>query len=115
MGMDVYGMRPNSETGEYFRRNISGWPPLATLCEMAAPDVCKYCECWYSNDGDGLNERHATDLACILEKAINDGSITPLAINVVSEYPDRYTPTELIETAREFIAFLKDCGGFEIC
>ena len=29
MGMDVYGRRPKSERGEYFRNNIWWWHPLA--------------------------------------------------------------------------------------
>ncbi|QOR55575.1 MAG: hypothetical protein UMS36scaffold28_65 [Phage 59_13] len=28
MGMDVYGVKPKSKQGEYFRNNVWSWRPL---------------------------------------------------------------------------------------
>jgi hypothetical protein len=75
MGMDVFGKNPKNKTGEYFRRNVWGWRPLATLCVDLAPDTCAACEHWQSNDGDGLEEDGAAELAGVLQKALKSGKV----------------------------------------
>lgn len=98
MGMDVHGIAPKSEAGKYFRRNIWGWPPLADLCIETAPDVCANCEFWHSNDGDGLDAFQSAELAMALQARLNANRIDP----------------GMSETVTEFIAFLRDSGGFTI-
>ena len=73
MGMDVYGNNPTSETGRYFRNNVWFWRPLAMYCQHVAEDVCKACESWHSNDGDGLDAKGALALAEALELEISTG------------------------------------------
>ncbi len=75
MGMDVYGRKPTAEVGKYFRNNVWWWRPLAELCQEMAPDVCKACTHWQSNDGDGLDAVGAVALAEVLERRIADGTI----------------------------------------
>ena len=75
MGMDVFGRKPTSPEGEYFRRNVWGWHPLAQLCERAAPYITADCEHWHSNDGDGLDASGAAKLAERLQLLIADGSV----------------------------------------
>jgi hypothetical protein len=75
MGMDVYGKNPIALAGEYFRRNVWGWRPLADLCLDLAPEECAACTYWQSNDGDGLGADGARALAAKLEACLANGSI----------------------------------------
>ena len=75
MGMDVFGRKATSADGEYFRRNVWGWHPLATLCEDLAPEITSACQHWHSNDGDGLDAVKATELADRLEELVANGAI----------------------------------------
>ncbi len=74
MGMDVYGKNPRSATGEYFRRNVWGWRPLAEFIRANAPDEAAGCKYWHSNDGDGLDDLGATALALKLYRLFEDGA-----------------------------------------
>ena len=73
MGMDVYGRSPASPVGEYFRRNVWGWRPLATFCTECFPDETAACTYWHSNDGDGLDRDGAIRLAECIEQAVDSG------------------------------------------
>lgn len=75
MGMDVYGVKPKSETGEYFRNNVWWWRPLADYCLAHHDDIAEKCEYWHSNDGDGLNEDDSVELANRLMKDLADGKV----------------------------------------
>jgi hypothetical protein len=78
MGMDVYGNKPTSEVGEYFRRSVWGWHPLAevseAICQHASRmDLFNQCSYWHSNDGDGLDADGAAALAALIRAAIESG------------------------------------------
>lgn len=73
MGMDVDGLNPKNETGEYFRNNVWWWRPLADYCCEIAPEVCSHCINWQSNDGDGLDEFFSLELAKRLKEEISSG------------------------------------------
>jgi hypothetical protein len=73
MGMDVYGLGPKNETGEYFRNNVWWWKPLADYCLNEHGDIADGCEHWHSNDGDGLDEDGAMALAERLRSDIESG------------------------------------------
>jgi len=75
MGMDVKGLAPKNETGEYFRRSVWGWRPLAIICTELCPDLTAPCEHWYSNDADGLDATQSLALAVRLTELIEDGTI----------------------------------------
>lgn len=157
MGMDVYGKAPTAEAGKYFRNNVWWWRPLADLCQALAPQICRACEHWHSNDGDGLDADGAVALAAVLDARLTDGTVARLLAErdkMIAEMPDvrcdfclgkgvrthalaiehgrdkepcnacdgkgtvrpwetHYPQDE--DNVREFAAFLKDCGGFEIC
>lgn len=171
MGMDVYGVSPTSTTGEYFRRSIWGWHPLASLIETLAPSIARPCEHWHSNDGDGLDAEHAGQLAAALTSLVEDGSVAAYIAQRDAELAqlpnescsicdgtgirtddvgvaDAMSSRKIADVAHprcgetgwcngcdgrgwnrawathyrldqqdviEFIAFLKGCGGFEIC
>lgn len=68
MGMDVYG-----NSGNYFRRSVWGWHPLAEFCRWLAPEITAPCRYWHSNDGDGLDAAHAKQLSDAIVDAVADG------------------------------------------
>jgi len=74
MGMDVYGKSPRSEVGEYFRRAVWGWHPLAEFCQQF--EISNGCNYWHSNDGDGLDDEDASRLAADIRQAIANGEAT---------------------------------------
>lgn len=73
MGMDVFGRKPVSERGEYFRNNVWWWRPLWSYCCDVAPELCDTVSGHY-NDGDGLDENGAKALSEILFREINNGN-----------------------------------------
>ena len=78
MGMDVSGRNPRTDAGVYFRRNVWGWHPLATLVCKLAPRFTCHCRRWHSNDGDGLNATNAKRLAAALNTALGSGKVAML-------------------------------------
>jgi hypothetical protein len=70
--MDVMGLNPTSERGEYFRNNLWWWRPLWAYCVDLAPDLCEGVA-GHFNDGDGLDEEGAKDLSWRLTYAIYNG------------------------------------------
>lgn len=81
MGMDVFGTEPTSEEGEYFRRTIWGWHPLAELVCAFAPDIAFRCTHWHTNDGDGLNGEDSRNLAKALRSALDIGHVARYIAN----------------------------------
>jgi hypothetical protein len=75
MGMDIHGLNPTSQEGQYFGANIASWRPLAAFCLTVAPEECKPCGSWITNDGNGLNADQSSRLAQRLEAALVDGSL----------------------------------------
>ncbi len=155
--MDVSGKKPTSKTGEYFRNNVWWWRPLADYCLTVAPDICKSCKHWQSNDGDGLNGKQSKALAAVLEAEIASGrtliheqqrkaeidampdescrwcagtGVRTDSVGVDLGYAARgwcngcdgkgtLRPNDAhypfsVENVSDFVAFLKDCGGFSI-
>jgi hypothetical protein len=91
MGMDVIGVKPTSETGEYFRRNVWRWHPLAEYIMQVAPDTAAACEHWHTNDGAGLNRKASVELARILREEITSGRALKLVHrrnSILSNLPD---------------------------
>jgi hypothetical protein len=73
MGMDVIGKNPTSEKGAYFRNNVWWWRPLAEYC--LTHDVANSCHYWHSNDGDGLDEDGAMELARKIQSDLDKGVV----------------------------------------
>lgn len=74
MGMDVFGRAPRSEKGEYFRNNVWYWHPLWQYCQETVPDIAGRVEYGHSNDGDGLGDADAAELARRLQAEIDAGA-----------------------------------------
>ena len=49
--------------GAYFRNNVWWWRPLAEYVQLVLPIICKKCDHWHSNDGDGLDDQDSGALA----------------------------------------------------
>ena len=75
MGMDVYGKKPKTPAGEYFRSNVWYWRPLWVMIEELYPEIASEVEYAQSNDGDGLSYKSSIALAQLLEKDILSGKI----------------------------------------
>lgn len=158
MGMDVYGRKPTSETGKYFRNSVWWWRPLATYACAVAPDIAAHCKCWQSNDGDGLNAKQSAQLADRLQAEIDAGRTLLYAKRYTGAQeaspdepcwlcegtgtqrpvpergagdlktgikcnscdgrgyvrPDSTHYPFSVENVQRFVAFLRDCGGFNI-
>ena len=74
MGMDIYGRRPSSAAGEYYRGQWTDWHPLADCICALAPIEASACEGWHSNDGDGLDAQGSVALAEKIDSSILDGT-----------------------------------------
>lgn len=74
MGMDVYGKKPISEEGEYFRANIWSWHPIWDYCHDLMPEICSKVENAHSNDGDGLEADDARTVGEAVLMSITNGS-----------------------------------------
>jgi hypothetical protein len=140
MGFDVYGKAPRTDAGRYFSQQWDDWHELVRLCLQVAPGICSQFDtgCWGTNDGYGLDDAGAVALADALEKRIDSdhfkyadalsGQESAADREVLRrvKLPDRrqlaFVMPEiipdgkpwLIGAVREFIAFLRACGGFEI-
>jgi hypothetical protein len=75
MGMDVYGNEPTAPEGEYFRRSVWGWHPLADLVLDLCPEESVGCKYWHSNDGAGLGAKDAKRLANALAARVSSGHV----------------------------------------
>jgi len=73
MGMDVFGIKPKSEKGEYFRNNVWFWHPLWTYCCTIDQTLDQRVPEGHSNSGDGLDATGARQLAFKLQEEINSG------------------------------------------
>lgn len=101
MGMDVYGKKPKSPAGEYFRNNVWFWHPLWDYCVTKHGDIIgpEVAENGHFNSGAGLNQTKARQLGNAL--------MSDLALGVVHKYKEDYDK-HLASIPREdcFI-----CGG----
>ena len=82
MGMDVYGVKPKNQAGEYFRSNVWFWHPLWDCLENLHPTLCEKCESPHDNSGSGLNARDSLALSKLLKKDLDSG--------VIEEYIKKY-------------------------
>jgi len=73
MGMDVFGKKPKSQKGEYFRNNVWWWHPLWDYCCSVDQTLEEKVPHGHSNDGDGLNAEDSRQLAFKLQEEIKTG------------------------------------------
>lgn len=73
MGMDVYGLKPKTKTGEYFRNNVWYWHPLWDYCCSIDQTLYDRVPEGHSNSGDGLDASGSRQLAFKLQEEIQSG------------------------------------------
>jgi hypothetical protein len=133
MGMDLIGMRPKTERGEYLYLSSQRWVALAALCCAVVPTETELCKSWQFNDGDGRHAEECELLAQRLEEALADGSIDECLGGSKSDYDPQCLEDSMsiddtcvicLESHPDyrwlkshvpiFIHFLRVCGGFRI-
>ena|SRR5260221_173152 len=128
MGMDVYGRKAANKDGEYFKANVWSWRPLQTLMIAAG---CEEAKNWGSNDGLGLNtQKECNVLADQLESYVKRNPETTYSIPLSEDAKARglgidehgtfgrgsLSPYSIdLDHVRDFIKFLRACGGFTVC
>jgi hypothetical protein len=86
MGMDLYGLKPTTETGTYFRNSVWYWRPLANYIAEVAPYIYASSggdTTWHFNDGRGLTSSQAKKLATLLASEIESGNTAAYAVNLL--------------------------------
>lgn len=86
----MYGVDPVSERGKYFRNNVWWWHPLWEYCE----EVYKPCRNvdGHTNGGDGLDNKHALELAGVLFEKLAKGEVAAYGASrqlVLDSLPDK--------------------------
>ena len=134
MRIDLVGKKARCATGETFSRSSHNWSFLMhAVFNLVDPSITARCHNWMSCDGQGLNEHDALSMAEELQHHIGPrGELTraleelTLRRNAPNEGWDQDDFGALFqgiadlkflieEEIPEFIAFLRQCGGFEIC
>lgn len=119
MGMDVYGLKPKTEKGAYFRNNVWYWHPLWDYCCELSPELTSKVESGHDNSGDGLNAVDSRKLGFAVRDSIEDGSaeiyITEYycEINALLDSPCYCTrnPLDLNDSPKGITLLLQDLLG----
>ena len=75
MGMDVYGVAPKSEVGEYFRNNVWSWRPLWDFVGESCDLTLEMKRSGHFNDGLQIDELTARRIAKTLFSLLQDGTV----------------------------------------
>ena len=79
MGMDVYGVEPYTEAGEYFRANVWSWRPLWNyVCDVCNIDP-ETRNSGHYNDGYRINEDAAISMGLVLQSLLKSGLVQKYA------------------------------------
>ena len=144
MGMDVYGIKPQDETGKYFRNNISAWGPLwDTVCDITGNVLSKkQTKMGHHNVGIKITKKQSVLMSNILHNHLFGHDVDNIVINIDSfqKFYNKYQKnilnypvvkksmniegSELYESIKNiedfianiigFILFTKSSGGFKI-
>jgi len=137
VGVDIYGLRPKSEKGEYFRSNWWFWRPIwafsVLLCEDILEETTMECEdgtviryheasAGLTNDGFVIRAEKALEMGKrILEVLKDEKRFKEVAKKVMDLFADHVdeggNPLYPLskEALREWAEFCINSGGFSIC
>jgi len=135
MGMDVVGRMPSSPTGEYFRANVWSWRPIHALIVELCSDLLdeEMIESIGFNVGAGPTDQptctemasrfdrwmehhvHGLDLEVPDVRVAEDGHFVTEEELLENPELETRTPYEVEDDhLKEWIEFLRHCGGFEV-
>jgi hypothetical protein len=128
MGMDVIGLAPTAPEGRYFDCNISGWRLIADFIIETRPEIAACGSApvelgeltvggWHCNDGYGLDAESSVRLADALDEMLISGEAEAWCdkCNGSGSIPNPETYYRLnLDAIREFSAFARASGGFQI-
>lgn len=134
MGMDVWGRNPSSPAGEYFRANIWSWRPIHELCAALGSDLldaATLARMGVNVGGGPADQETCTKLAERFDQWLEqhaDGHQVDLGLRVTADgrfvFPGELASKPDLEIVspyrvddehlKEWVAFLRHCGGFEV-
>ncbi|MEY4179983.1 MAG: hypothetical protein RLY70_3557 [Planctomycetota bacterium] len=134
MGMDVIGCKPSAPAGEYFRANIWSWRPIHKLIIELCGDLLEESLLVKLGYNMGAGPRDAAtcmEMASRFDRWMEshiEGHGLDLGLRVTREgrfvTPDDIARNPAIETLspyrvqdehlKEWVEFLRCCGGFEV-
>ena len=126
MGMDVYGINPKADNGDYFRANVWYWRPLWQCVEYFCNDILSKedIENGKMNNAYEYNERLAKQISDRLEEAVKNKKIHEFEkerneyISNIEDKQDRefYSSYKFdVDFVMDFAKFCEQSGGFSIC
>jgi len=102
MGMELYGLRPNSVEGERFSISVYAWESVYVRILATGVLSDEELESLGNAKGHHVDEDQALTIADNLETMMPD-------------FPDEYEVNKLANVhLREFIKFCRESGGFEV-
>lgn len=130
MGMDVYGRKPTSDAGKYFRANVWSWRPIHELMVQLCPFLgANLLRSMAYNDGAGPKDQAVCDRMADafdrwLEHNAYGATVTSdeLAVEPTGQLvsrqaasPDARSPYSIDDDRlKEWVNFLRSCGGFKV-
>ena len=125
MGMEVYGINPKTDNGDYFRANVWYWRPLWQCVSYFCDDILSEedIERGTYNDGYEYDETTALEISDKLENALKNGDLHKFVEGrekFISEMEDKdkafYSSYKFnIDLVMDFAKFCEQSGGFSIC
>ena len=126
MGMDLYGINPKTDNGDYFRANVWYWRPLWQCVAYFCDDILSEedIERGTYNDGYEYDETTALEISDKLENALKNGDLHKFEkgrekfISEMSKDEDKefYKNYKFdVDFVMEFAKFCEQSGGFSIC
>ena len=124
MGMDLYGLDPQTEKGDYFRNNVWWWRPLWSLICDECDDILTEKQMDGGNYNDGV-EVSAEQAIQIFKRLVDKAPEIEEGIaeyekdrkEAVKKDPKDFDGMYPMASANgwEFAEFSKESGGFSIC
>jgi len=129
MGMDVFGIAPTSDKGNYFRNNIWHWYPLLDVIARTNVLDEETLKGMGFNDGLGANADDAIRLADALDNLVRDMDddfefvteeqhpLESAMINMIEEISEERIVrigSTTVKNIKEFAHFCRDSGGFQV-
>jgi len=126
MGVDVYGKNPTTKEGEYFQASWWTWRPIVAMCEQA--EGRSLPEWGYNSNAGYKSQEECDTLADRLEKMFLEDSTEFFSIedDLRVDKDGCFLPKSAGQSAgfsayvasrhrvKQFVKFLRECGGFTI-